>query len=125
MRMEQRIEAHFSVRLRDLALPNFVPLLGRVPLQVFHDVGDREVPLAAGEAVAQAWPGARLTRTQGLGHHRILYAPEVVSQSVAFLEEGKPETAWADVGLLASASASASASAHTASRAPLRLVRHS
>ncbi|MCP3163244.1 alpha/beta hydrolase [Myxococcus qinghaiensis] len=123
MRMEQRIEARFSMRLRDLALPHFVPLLGRVPLHVFHDVGDREVPLVAGEAVASAWPGARLTRTQGLGHHRILYAPEVVSQAVDFLAEGKPETAWADVGLLASASASASA--HTASRSPLRLVRHS
>jgi len=111
MRMEARIEARFGVRLRDLALPHFVPLFRRVPLHVFHDVEDREVPLAAGEAVVEAWPGARLTRTQGLGHHRILYAPEVVRQAVAFLAEGKPESLRHEV-----------AEAVTGPRAPLRLV---
>jgi pimeloyl-ACP methyl ester carboxylesterase len=116
MRMEERIERRFHVRLKDLALPNFVPLLGQVPLHVFHDVGDREVPLVAGEAVARAWPGARLTRTQGLGHHRILYAPEVVAPAVEFLTQGKPETLSPEVPMLA-------ASAATGARVPLRLVR--
>jgi pimeloyl-ACP methyl ester carboxylesterase len=91
-RIQARIEARFDVTMRELALPNFVGLL-RVPLRVFHDAGDREVPLEAGEAVVRAWPGATLTRTEGLGHHRILYAPEVVGPAVDFLSEGRPRDA--------------------------------
>ncbi|MFP2912559.1 alpha/beta fold hydrolase, partial [Pyxidicoccus sp. 3LFB2] len=101
-RLSARIEARFDMRLRDMVLPHFVPLL-QVPLHVFHDVGDREVPVEAGEAVARAWPGAKLTRTQGLGHHRILYAPEVVKPAVDFLAAGRPRNAWPTLELLASA----------------------
>ncbi|MFP2928132.1 alpha/beta fold hydrolase, partial [Pyxidicoccus sp. 3LG] len=100
-RMAARIEKRFDVRLKELVLPNFAPLLD-VPLRIFHDVGDREVPLVSGEAVARSWPGAKLTRTEGLGHHRILYAPEVVTPAVAFLAEGRPSNAWPVVELLAS-----------------------
>lgn len=107
-RMSARIEARFDMRLRDLALPNFAGLL-QVPLRIFHDVGDREVPLESGEAVARAWPGAKLTRTQGLGHHRILFAPEVVTPAVDFLVEGRPSNAWPAPELLALASAAESA----------------
>lgn len=41
-------------------------------LLIVHDDGDREVPLAAGAALAEAWPGARLVVTSGLGHNRVL-----------------------------------------------------
>ena len=58
----------------------------RVPLRIFHDVKDREVPVESGEAIAREWPGAVLTRTEGLGHHRILYAPEVVKPGVSMRE---------------------------------------
>jgi len=101
-RLAARIEARFDMRLRDLALPNFAPLL-QVPLRIFHDVADREVPVEAGEAVVRAWPGAQLTRTEGLGHHRILYSPEVLAPSVAFLAEGHPRDAWPTWELPASA----------------------
>lgn len=100
-RMAARIEARFDMRLADLALPGFASRLD-VPLRIFHDVADREVPLEAGEAVARAWPGARLTRTQGLGHFRILYAPEVLVPAVDFLAEGRPRNAWPGPELLAS-----------------------
>lgn len=99
-RMAARIEARFDMRLADLALPAFAPGLD-VPLRIFHDVGDQEVPLEAGEAVARAWPGAKLTRTEGLGHFRILYAPEVLSPAVDFLAEGRPSNAWPGPELLA------------------------
>ncbi|WP_342378026.1 alpha/beta hydrolase [Myxococcus stipitatus] len=119
MRMEQRLEQKFSMKMADLALPNFVPSLGHVPLQVFHDVEDREVSVADGEAVAQAWPGARLTLTEGLGHNRILYAPQVVSQAVAFLTEA-PRAAEVAPHVEALAPV-----AHaSAERAPLRLVHN-
>ncbi|MBJ6760441.1 alpha/beta hydrolase [Myxococcaceae bacterium JPH2] len=70
----------------------FAPRM-RVPLHVFHDAGDAEVPLAAGEVYARLWPGARITRTTGLGHHRILHHPDVVRDAVAFLQEGRAAAA--------------------------------
>jgi pimeloyl-ACP methyl ester carboxylesterase len=54
-------------------------------LLVVHDRDDRDVALADGEAIAAAWPGARLVVTDGLGHRRIVHDPEVVSEAVAFL----------------------------------------
>jgi pimeloyl-ACP methyl ester carboxylesterase len=65
-----------------------VPTLGRALEArglVVHDEGDREIPLSAGRALAQAWPGAQLHVTKGLGHHRVLTAPEVVDAVAGFL----------------------------------------
>jgi pimeloyl-ACP methyl ester carboxylesterase len=55
------------------------------PLLVVHDRDDRVVPIRDGEAYAQHWPGARFHETRGLGHNRILRAPEVVHRAIAFL----------------------------------------
>lgn len=52
---------------------------------VIHDRGDREVDFADGEAVAQAWAGARLVDTTGLGHRRLLREPQVVRIAADFL----------------------------------------
>ena len=66
-----------------------VPTLARsqaVPLLVFHDRDDAEVPWSDGAAIAHAWPGARLVTTAGLGHRRILRDERVVSQAVSFVK---------------------------------------
>jgi pimeloyl-ACP methyl ester carboxylesterase len=55
------------------------------PLLVVHDRGDAEVPWQHGAAIAEAWPGAAVVETDGLGHRRILRAPAVVAAAVAFL----------------------------------------
>lgn len=55
------------------------------PLLVVHDVEDREVPFAHGEAVAASWPGAQLHTTHGLGHRRVLTDSFVVARAVDFL----------------------------------------
>ncbi len=55
------------------------------PALVIHDTGDRTVPFDSGVLVTAAWPGARLERTQGLGHLRILADPSVVAQAVGFI----------------------------------------
>ena len=60
-----------------------------MPLLVFHDRDDAEVPWSDGAAIAGAWPGARLVTTAGLGHRRILRDERVVSQAVAFVK-GEP-----------------------------------
>lgn len=56
------------------------------PALIVHDREDPQVALEDGEALAEAWPGARLVTTEGLGHGRILRDPQVVEQVVSFLE---------------------------------------
>ena len=56
------------------------------PLLVVHDRGDREVPFAAGRALAETWPGAELLATDGLGHQRILRDAGVVRAIVDFVQ---------------------------------------
>lgn len=63
------------------------------PLLVIHDCGDREVPWSDGEAIASAWPSARLITTEGLGHRRILRDEAVIEATVAFLREDAPPRA--------------------------------
>lgn len=55
------------------------------PALIIHDRFDKEVPFEEGEAVASAWKGAEFLVTEGLGHRRIMFAPEVVEQVVRFL----------------------------------------
>lgn len=66
----------------------------RTPLLVIHDRGDREVPWTDGEAIASAWPSARLLSTEGLGHRRILRDPGVIQEAVSFLQQADLPTAW-------------------------------
>lgn len=60
-----------------------------LPLLVLHDERDRQVPCEEGARLAEAWPGARLMTTEGLGHGRILSDPEVVAAAVGFLTAGE------------------------------------
>jgi pimeloyl-ACP methyl ester carboxylesterase len=69
-----------------LEVPAVAPGL-KAALRVFHDAEDREVPIAEGEAIVAAWPGAELHRTEGLGHRRILKSPEVQAKAVSFLAQ--------------------------------------
>jgi pimeloyl-ACP methyl ester carboxylesterase len=60
------------------------------PLLIFHDRGDLKVPLRDGRAIAASWAGANLVATRGLGHHKILRSPEVVTGAVEFLLRSRP-----------------------------------
>jgi pimeloyl-ACP methyl ester carboxylesterase len=77
-------EKRTGVAPRDLAAHRAVPKLGQRGL-VIHDLDDHEVPWEEGERYARYWPCARLLTTQGLGHHRVLDAPEVIDATLAFL----------------------------------------
>lgn len=57
----------------------------RQPALVVHDRGDMRVPFRDGEAIALAWPGARLLATHGLGHARALADAGVLRQVTAFV----------------------------------------
>lgn len=52
---------------------------------VVHDRNDRAVPYTDAQAIAEAWPNARLLLTRGLGHQRVLRDAEVVREVVEFV----------------------------------------
>lgn len=104
-RMRARIEAWAGVRMDDLDVTALAPRGEATPLLVVHDRGDAEVGFASGEAIAGAWPGARLLATEGLGHRRILRDGGVIEAAVGFVTGRLPRCGC---GRLASASRAAS-----------------
>lgn len=57
-----------------------------IPALIVHDGDDRAVPFTEGEAIARAWPDARLLATRGLGHWRVLTDPAVTQGVAEFLD---------------------------------------
>jgi pimeloyl-ACP methyl ester carboxylesterase len=86
-RVHRRIGERFGVALEDVQGPRIASTM-HGPLLVVHDEEDRDVPIACGEAVANAWPGAELVRTRGLGHHRILRDEATKDLIVRFVAQG-------------------------------------
>lgn len=84
LRMIDRLEGRYGVPLAELDALVHAPRM-RAPLLVVHDRDDREVPFEAGAALADRWPGARLLPTRGLGHRRVLRAPQVIEHVVEAL----------------------------------------
>lgn len=84
-RLQERIEDTIGAEWAKISPVRLARQLGVVPALVVHDERDREVPIAHGRALAAAWPGARLLETRGLGHNRILAAPEVTEPGIEFL----------------------------------------
>lgn len=56
------------------------------PALVIHDADDHDVSVEEGRKIAACWPAARFVQTRLLGHRRILKDPEVIEQTIAFIE---------------------------------------
>jgi pimeloyl-ACP methyl ester carboxylesterase len=86
-RMKERLLVRYATRWDDLRLTERFAADDRDQpgILIFHDRRDCRVPWKDGSAVADAWPGARLVTTRGLGHHKILRDPAVIAGSIAFL----------------------------------------
>src|SRR5260370_12507748 len=82
----KRIEQRLGRRLQDMNVVQFIPR-SRPPLLVFHDLEDPEVPFRHGEAIARAWPGARLEPLAGMGHRRLLRDAGVIHTAAAFIAD--------------------------------------
>lgn len=82
--MKERLEKRFQVRWGELKVAGR-PAAADVSLLIFHDRRDVRVPMSEGLEIVDTWPNARLVRTRGLGHHRILRDERVISRAVAFL----------------------------------------
>jgi len=83
-RMEARIERLFGVRWSDFDVIAAARRRSE-PVLIVHDGEDSEVPWSDGEAVANAWPGAELVTTHGLGHTRLVHDADVLARSLEFL----------------------------------------
>lgn len=86
-RFRRRFESDFGEDLWERFSPENQASEFSMPGLMIHDVNDRAVPIEEAEHLARVWPGARLIRTQSLGHRRILSDPKVIQQTIAFLTE--------------------------------------
>lgn len=83
-RLSERLENRFRAKMASVEVEAIGPSLD-VGALVIHDDGDAEVAPEDAARIARAMPRARLLRTQGLGHRRILRDPGVVSAAAEFL----------------------------------------
>lgn len=83
-RTTRALERRTGWRFDELTAQALVPRLA-TPSLIIHDLGDDEVPWEEGERYARYWPRAHLLNTEGLGHHRVLTAPQVIEAGLAFL----------------------------------------
>ena len=84
-RLVRRIERRVGVALSVFGVPAMAARMATPPLLLVHDRHDAETGWSDSQAIADAWPGARLVTTTGLGHRRILRDPAVVAEVTGFL----------------------------------------
>jgi len=82
----QRFESYLGVPAETLDLPMLRHGLSH-PALLLHDPLDAEVPYAESEALAAAWPEARLEAVADVGHRRILKSPSAIEGVVNFLRQ--------------------------------------
>jgi len=85
--LDDVVERRIGVRLDDVTALHIAAEMA-APLLVLHDEDDRAIPVASGRRLAEAWPGAELSVTQGLGHSRILRDPASIERVLGFLQSG-------------------------------------
>lgn len=93
--LRTRSERRLRIRWADLDVPSMAARMAR-PLLVVHDRDDATVPWLDGATIADAWPGARLLTTSGLGHRGVVRDPAIAKEIVRFVSSGR--TTWRTVG---------------------------
>jgi pimeloyl-ACP methyl ester carboxylesterase len=83
--MQKRIDQRVSGEIRERLSTVFNVQHLTAPALIIHDEDDASVPWQQGKMIADAWPGARLMKTSGLGHGRILRDRQVVAAAVEFI----------------------------------------
>ena len=82
-----RISTNVRFLTGTLLLPGFTAALAEI-----HDRRDPISPWQQGFAIPNAWPGARLLGTEGLGHGRILES-EIATRAASDFSAGRSEVA--------------------------------
>lgn len=83
--MQADIERRFGVRWSEFEVEKTAPRLTQ-PALIVHDANDTDNFIRDGERYARHWAGARLLRTEGLGHRGVLRDPKVVHEAVTFID---------------------------------------
>jgi pimeloyl-ACP methyl ester carboxylesterase len=79
--MVRRAERRVGLPVGELDLLSMAAAQEELPdLLVVADRDDPEAPVAGAVALADAWHGARLLLTDGLGHRRVMWEPRVVER---------------------------------------------
>ena len=84
-RLVRRVERRVGAPMHQFDVPELGRAVAMPPTLIVHDRNDVSTPVSDGAAIAAAWPGARLHVTSGLGHRRLLHAPDVVNEVVDFI----------------------------------------
>jgi pimeloyl-ACP methyl ester carboxylesterase len=84
-RLIGRVEGRVGARMDQFDMPAFGRAGTLPPTLLVHDRDDRYAPFDCTATIAAAWPGATLWATTGLGHLRLLHAPDVVARVVNFV----------------------------------------
>ena len=84
--MTWRIERRFGINFASLDGPAIARTTALPPVLIAHDEDDLDVPLVHASTLAEAWPGAKLMVTSGLGHRAILRDAQVVQSLVRFVD---------------------------------------
>jgi pimeloyl-ACP methyl ester carboxylesterase len=87
-RLLARIERRVRTGLHRFEVPDLPRAAATPPTLILHDRTDATIPVTDGEAIAAAWPSARLRTTSGLGHRRLLSDPDSVAAAVEFVTRG-------------------------------------
>jgi pimeloyl-ACP methyl ester carboxylesterase len=82
--MRRKLERRYGVPFAEIDRIDDLQRLSTSALFV-HDAGDKEIPFEHTLRLSRRMPGARLIRTYGLGHFRILRDPEVVDAAIDFI----------------------------------------
>ena len=82
--MRRRLEHRYGVRFAEIDRIDELEQL-RLPALFVHDRGDAEVPFEHTLRLSRRMPWARLIKTYGLGHYRVLREPGVVRAIVDFV----------------------------------------
>ena len=81
--LRQRFAARYTAEI--VSVPLMVKAFS-IPVLIFHDPNDRDIPFLHGEAIAAAWPNAELVQAS-VGHWRIMRDHTVIERTVQFLND--------------------------------------
>lgn len=91
-RMRQRLVDRVGMNVDAIEVETAVRNIS-VPGLVIHDIEDRIVNFASGEAIAKNWQTATLVKTSGLDHRGALQDRSIIRRVVSFVAEGKVDDA--------------------------------
>lgn len=84
LQFKQLIQKKYGRSFDEFTAMYFIEHISDLDLLLVHDLDDKDVPIIQAEKLIEKFP-ARLLRTSGLGHNRILKDENVINASIDFI----------------------------------------